>query len=243
MTWRGLDDASLAGRLGLPRVAGLASVGSTMDVAHALAVEGAEAGTLVVAEEQTAGRGRAGHHWTSQPGHGLLMTLVERPRSADGLDVLSLRVGLHLAPVLERWTSAPVCLKWPNDLYVGGHKLAGVLIEARWRGANPDWIAIGLGINLVPPVDVPGATGLQGATAEAVLTEVIPAVRAAARARGPLTPEELNAFAQRDFAVGRRASLPADGFVRGISSAGELLLETPTGVAAFRTGSLAFAIT
>ena len=243
MTWLGLDDTSLAARLGLPCVAGRASVDSTMDVAHRLAVQGAEAGTLVVAEEQTAGRGRAGRRWTSRPGDGLLLTLIERPRSADGLDVLSLRVGLHIAPVLERWTNSPVRLKWPNDLYVGGRKIAGVLIEARWRGATPDWVAIGLGINLVTPDDLPDATGLHGASAEAVLAEIIPAVRTAARARGPLTADELHEFARRDLAVGLRVSLPAEGLVRGISPAGELLLETSNGVAPFRAGSLVFATT
>lgn len=241
MTWRGFDDAALATALGLPRVAGYASVSSTMDLAHALAAEGAAAGTLVIADQQTAGRGRAGRVWTSQPGDGLWMTLIERPRAASALDVLSLRVGLHLAPVLERWTTAPVRLKWPNDLYVGRRKLAGVLIEARWRGAHPDWVAIGLGVNLTPPASLPDAIGLDGAAASAVLAEVVPAVRAAAFASGPLTSRELDEFARRDLAVGQRVSLPADGLVRGISSAGELLLETPAGIAPFRAGSLVFA--
>lgn len=243
MSWFGLDDAVLAERLGLPRVVGLDSVASTMDVAHALAVAGVAAGALVLAEQQTAGRGRSGRQWISRPGDGLFLTLIERPREADGLDVLSLRVGLHLAPVLERWTAAPIRLKWPNDLYVGRRKLAGVLIEARWRGASPDWVAIGLGINLVSPAGVPDATALEGATAEAVIGEVVPALRAAAFARGPLSAEELAEFARRDLAVGQRASLPASGLVRGISPTGELLLETPDGVAPFRAGSLVFANT
>lgn len=66
MSWRTLDDATLAARLGLPRVAGFGTLESTMDAAHALAAEGAPAGTLVLAEEQTAGRGRAGRVWTSR---------------------------------------------------------------------------------------------------------------------------------------------------------------------------------
>jgi len=241
VSWLGVDDAVLARRLGLPRVDGHPSVASTMDLAHALAADGAPAGTLVIAETQTAGRGRGGRVWTSHPGDGLWMTLVERPRTADALDVLSLRVGLRLAPVLERWTSGPVRLKWPNDLYVGRRKLAGVLIEARWRGSHPDWIAIGLGINLAAPPELPDAIGLERASAEVVLAEVIPAVRAAAFAHGPLSAQELLEFSRRDLAVGQRVTLPAAGLVRGISPAGELLLETPEGVAPFRTGSLVFA--
>ncbi|MCE9601229.1 MAG: biotin--[acetyl-CoA-carboxylase] ligase [Gemmatimonadetes bacterium] len=239
----GLPDAVIAARLDLPRVAAYTSLASTMDVAHALAADGAAAGTLVIAEEQTAGRGRGGRAWTSCRADGLWMTLIERPRTAGALDVLSLRVGLHLAPVLERWSRAPIRLKWPNDLYIGPRKLAGILIEARWRGAHPDWVAIGLGINLAAPASLPDAIGLDGADAEVVLAEVIPAVRAAAFASGPLTAHELSEFARRDLAVGQRVSLPADGLVRGISPTGELLLDTPAGVAPFRSGSLVFANT
>ena len=241
MSWLGLDGVTLAARLGLPRVEAVGVLGSTMDAAHELAAGGAPAGTLVIAEEQSAGRGRGGRVWTSGPGAGLWMTLVERPRSADGIDVLSLRVGLRLAPVLERWTVAPIRLKWPNDLYVDRRKLAGVLIEARWRGAHPDWVAIGLGLNLVAPPDL-AAAALLGARAETVLAEVVPALRAAAFAHGPLSTGELAEFARRDLAMGQRVSSPAEGLVRGISSAGELLVETDSGITPHRAGSLVFAI-
>ena len=241
MSWLGLDGVTLAARFGLPRVEAVGVLGSTMDAAHELAAGGAPAGTLVVAEEQSAGRGRGGRVWTSGPGAGLWMTLVERPRSADGIDVLSLRVGLRLAPVLERWTVAPIRLKWPNDLYVDRRKLAGVLIEARWRGAHPDWVAIGLGLNLVAPPDL-AAAALVGARAETVLAEVVPALRAAAFAHGPLSTGELAEFARRDLAMGQRVSSPAEGLVRGISSAGELLVETDSGITPHRAGSLVFAI-
>jgi BirA family biotin operon repressor/biotin-[acetyl-CoA-carboxylase] ligase len=241
VTWLGTDGVTLASRLGLPRVDALASVPSTMDAAHALAAGGAPSGTLVIAEEQTAGRGRSGRPWASAPGAGLWMTLIERPRVADGLDVLSLRVGLRLAPVLERWTESAIRLKWPNDLFVSGRKLAGVLIEARWRGAHPDWVAIGVGINLVVPRELTDATSLVGAGAESVLAEIVPALRAAAFARGPLTSDELAGFALRDLAVGQRVSLPVDGLVRGISAHGELLVETIDGVTPHRAGSLVFA--
>jgi BirA family transcriptional regulator, biotin operon repressor / biotin---[acetyl-CoA-carboxylase] ligase len=241
VTWLGLDGDVLAERLGLPRVDARTTVTSTMDVAHELAARGAPAGTLVIAEEQTSGRGRGGRVWHSGSGSGLWMTLIERPRSADGLDVLSLRVGLRLAPVLERWTDEAIRLKWPNDLFVGGSKLAGVLIEARWRGAHPDWVAIGIGINLIAPRELSVAASLVAAGAESVLAEVVPAMRAAAFASGPLTTRELAEFSQRDLAVGQRVSLPAEGLVRGISPGGELLVETTAGVTPYRAGSLVFA--
>lgn len=240
MSWAGRDAVALAARLDLPRVEPFAAVSSTMDAAHALAAAGAPAGTLVLADEQTAGRGRSGRVWDSAPGAGLWMTIIERPRIADGIGVLSLRVGLRIAPVLERWASSPVRLKWPNDLFVDGRKLAGVLIEARWRGPRPDWVAIGLGVNLVAPHSVTAAA-LQEASAEEVLAEVVPALRAAAFASGPLAADELAAFARRDLAAGQRVSLPVDGLVRGISPDGELLVETDTGITPHRAGSLVFA--
>jgi BirA family biotin operon repressor/biotin-[acetyl-CoA-carboxylase] ligase len=244
MTWFGVEGEALAATLGLPQVAAVTQVGSTMDAAHELAALGAPAGTLVVAEEQTAGRGRGGRAWQSGRARGIWMTLIERPRGVDGLDVLSLRAGLRLAPVVERWTDGPVRLKWPNDLYVGDRKLGGILIEARWRGDRADWVAVGFGVNLVPPDHAPGlpsAAGLGDADVQVVLAEIIPALRAAAFATGPLTEPELAAFAERDLAAGRAVSLPGRGTARGISPGGELLVESLGTVARYRAGSLVFA--
>ena len=84
----------LARELGLPAVEIFETVGSTLDVAHERAAAGAAAGTLILAEEQTAGRGRQGRSWTSEPGAGIWLTLIERPKDRASLDVLSLRVGL-----------------------------------------------------------------------------------------------------------------------------------------------------
>lgn len=237
MTWFGAEGDALARGLGLPKVTAVTQVESTMDLAHELAAAGAPAGSLVVAEEQTAGRGRGGRAWTSVRGSGLWMTLIERPVSDDGLDVLSLRVGLRLAPVLDRWTESPVRLKWPNDLFVGDRKLAGVLIEARWRGSRADWVAIGVGVNLRQSGEEPRAV-LRDADARDVLAAVVPAVRAAAAAAGPLTEAEVGAFAARDLATGQRVSHPARGTVRGIAPSGELLVETDAGLRRCRAGSL-----
>jgi len=210
-----------------------------MDEAHALAAGGAAAGTLVLAERQTAGRGRAGKRWDSEPRAGIWATLIERPRDASGIEVLSLRVGLRLARVLARWSEPPIQVKWPNDVFAGGRKLAGVLIEARWREQRPDWVAIGIGINLLPPVDQPSATSLVDADALEVLAELVPALRAAAFATGPLTTDELSDFALRDFARDRRLDAPASGVARGITADGALLIEASDGaVMPYRTGSL-----
>jgi BirA family transcriptional regulator, biotin operon repressor / biotin---[acetyl-CoA-carboxylase] ligase len=238
----GLNEAALAARLGLRRVVLLEQVTSTMDEAHRLASDGASAGTLVIANEQTAGRGRGGNRWTSRTGQGLWATLLERPESASGLDVLSLRAGLSLAPALELFSRDTVRVKWPNDLYVGERKLGGILIEARWREQRPDWVAVGVGVNIEPPADVPGAAGLvPGVGRMQVLEVLVPALRAATALRGPLSPAELAEFDRRDFARGRECTAPAAGVAQGITEDGALIIMSARGATHVRGGSLAFA--
>ena len=218
-------------------------VGSTLDDAHELAADGAEAGTLIVANTQHAGRGRLGRTWRSAPGAGIWLTLIERPADAGALEVLSLRVGLALAPALDPFTGVAVQLKWPNDLYLHGRKLAGILIEARWRERHPEWVAIGVGINLRPPVSEPRAIGLGAeASRDAVLAAIAPRLRDAAARVGPLAPSEIEAFAARDFAAGRRCIEPTAGTVLGIDASGALLVGVGSAedraVTAVRAGSL-----
>ena len=238
----GLDAAALAARLALPECVLRDRVRSTMDLAHAAAERGASAGTLIVADSQEAGRGRGGKRWESLPGHGLWMTLLERPLSPRGLDVLSLRLGLYLAEALDGFSGERVRLKWPNDLYVGHRKLAGILVEARWRDQRVDWVAIGIGMNVEPPAGRSDAAGLVAGTSRlAVLERIVPVLRAAAAAEGPLSGTELSRYAARDVASGRRIVLPAVGVVAGVSAAGELVVETDAGRVACRSGSLVFA--
>lgn len=241
-TYDGVGAAEIATRLSLPMVRALVETTSTLDVAHRLGELGAPAGTLVLAERQTAGRGRGGRRWSSEAGRGIWMTLLERPRDAAAIDVLSLRVGIRAARVLERHARGEVRLKWPNDLYVGADKLAGVLIEARWRDGRPDWVAIGFGLNVRLPLDVEGAACLRPDTARLdVLAALVPALREAAAEHGPLGEPELDAFAARDLGRGRECVSPGHGRVRGITRAGELLVSTDSGEQAFRGGSLIFA--
>jgi BirA family biotin operon repressor/biotin-[acetyl-CoA-carboxylase] ligase len=170
------------------------------------------------------------------------MTLVARPTDAAALEVLSLRLGLAAARVLDAFAPSPVRLKWPNDLYVGGGKLAGILAEARWRDGRAEWVAIGFGLNVRPPLSVPGAAGLRAGTRRVdVLRQLVPALRQASEAPGPLDDGELAAFAARDLARGRRCAAPVPGVVQGITAAGELLVASESGVARARAGSLVFA--
>lgn len=235
----GEDAERLAAVCGVPDLVLLDRVGSTLDVAHERAAAGAPAGTLVLANEQTAGRGRQGRRWISEPGGGIWLTLVERPRDPSAVQVLSLRLGLRAANVLDDFAPAPIGLKWPNDLYVQGRKLAGILVEARWRQGTLDWIAIGFGINVQAPPGMPSAAALRPGTRRAdVLARLVPELRAAAGEGGGLSAGEREAYASRDIARGRRCREPVAGTVAGIDATGALVVRTPAGLQAVRAGSL-----
>jgi BirA family biotin operon repressor/biotin-[acetyl-CoA-carboxylase] ligase len=235
----GASAASIASRLGIAELHLYASIASTMDATHALGQAGAPAGTLVLADEQTAGRGRKGTSWRSEPGRGIWLTLLDRPADDATLEVLSLRVGLAAARALDAFAPAPVQMKWPNDLFAAGGKLAGVLVEARWRGPRPDWVAIGLGVNVRPPRDVPAAGALRAGTSRIeVLASLLPVLRAATSRRGPLDASELSEYARRDYARGRRCLTPARGIVAGVTPVGELAVRTLDGIEHYRAGSL-----
>lgn len=224
--------------LGVPRIELRDTVGSTLDLTHELAQSGAPAGTLVLADSQTKGRGRGGRRWNSEAGSGIWLTLLERS-DGNSAGLLSLRVGLRVAQAIDVYAGATVLLKWPNDLYVDGGKVAGILVESRWRGERLDWTAIGLGINVHPPAGVPGARGLRSGTARIdALRVIVPAMRAAAAASGPLGYEEGRDLAARDMARGRQCSQPARGRVCGISADGALIIDSAAGVIHVRTGSL-----
>ena len=234
----GATPEALARALSVPGVVVRDVVGSTMDVATELAAGGAPAGTLVIADAQAAGRGRSGRRWESRPGDGIWMTLIERVNDAAALDVLSLRIGMRAARALDRFATGTIQLKWPNDLHVSDGKVGGILVESRWRGERPEWTAIGVGIN-VRSVSYPGAAALGAEVSRIdVLGELIPALRAAASARGHLSDAEIEEYTRRDLAAGQMAREPVEGRVMGIQNDGALLIQTADGSTAVREGSL-----
>ncbi|HUF29289.1 MAG TPA: biotin--[acetyl-CoA-carboxylase] ligase [Gemmatimonadaceae bacterium] len=236
--YEGRSAAELRAILDLPRVEVYDELPSTQDAAHALGEGGAPAGTLVVADGQSAARGRGRRSWQSGTGAGIWMTLLERPRDPLALGVLSLRMALRMAPVLDRWTSAPVHVKWPNDLLVGGRKLAGLLTEARWRGDRLEWVAIGVGINTRLPEGLDAAALDHGADRVAVLAELLPVMRAAAATPGTLSKAELARFTDRDATAGRRCREPVRGVAAGITADGALIIQNDDGAQTVRIGSL-----
>ncbi len=153
-----VDDLSMLSRyppdVGIPiTVHYLRKCSSTQDVAALLAEEGAEEGTLVVAEEMDKGRGRMGRRWAAPRG-GLWFTLVLRPRRLEYLHALSLCMGVAVARAIRNVTEVGVELKWPNDVVFQGKKLGGILVEAKVEADVVRYVLVGVGINVnneLPP--------------------------------------------------------------------------------------------
>jgi BirA family transcriptional regulator, biotin operon repressor / biotin---[acetyl-CoA-carboxylase] ligase len=126
---------------------------STNTRARELAAAGAPHGTVVTAAEQSAGRGRQGRTWTAPPGKALLYSAIVRPLK-ERHAMLPLAAPLAVCEAAEEMQPGIECgVKWPNDVLVGGRKLAGILIEAR---PQDGWAVIGIGLNLsIPPDEFP----------------------------------------------------------------------------------------
>jgi BirA family biotin operon repressor/biotin-[acetyl-CoA-carboxylase] ligase len=155
------------------------TTGSTNDVAAALAQQGDAEGAIVIADAQTAGRGRRGHTWYSPPAAGLYVSIVLAPARARvspdrAVGLLTLSAGVALAEAVERATGLRPAIKWPNDLLVGPRKLAGILAEgiASPHSEGVSFAVLGYGINVSPaayPADLSGrVTSLESELGRAV---------------------------------------------------------------------------
>jgi len=207
---------------------------STNDRARELAAAGAPSGTIVTADEQSAGRGRKGRVWSAPAGSALLFSAVLRPLEREH-GLLPLAVPVAVCDAIESVAPVETMVKWPNDVWIEGSKVAGVLIEARF----PDWAVIGIGVNVsIEPAEFPDdlrwpATsighGVRVETVRKVLCAVLTSWTAA-------TPEEiLAAFRGRDALLGRGLSWeggepPAgSGTGAGVDERGHLVVELEAG--------------
>jgi len=214
-----------------------ASLPSTMDVASALAHEGARHGVVIVADEQTAGRGRRGAIWHSPPGAGLYFSFVARPDNRT-LSLITLAAGVAVRDGVHAATGLAADLKWPNDLIVGSRKLAGILAEGLSIGSADQAVIVGVGVN-VQPAAYPPEIAARAASVEGELGRSID--------RGRLLSEILIALwdrlAQRpgDILQAWRAASPnasgtrvewdgKHGTTAGIDDHGALLVKTNAGI-------------
>lgn len=136
------------------------SIGSTNDEALAWAADDARDLSIVIADEQTQGRGRLDRKWFTPKGSGLAFSLILRPAEDAALRPhLSRTVGLAALSIAESCSSLGLAprIKWPNDILLNGKKTAGILIETVWSGDDIDSLVIGMGINVhkesVPPAE------------------------------------------------------------------------------------------
>jgi BirA family biotin operon repressor/biotin-[acetyl-CoA-carboxylase] ligase len=118
-----------------------------MDLAREAGRAGAPHGHVVAADEQTAGRGRFGRRWIAPAGANVMFTLLLRP-DARALQQLSMTAALAVADGMRTAAGIEPVFKWPNDVQVGGRKLAGILIEAEFSGAEPEFALVGVGLNV-----------------------------------------------------------------------------------------------
>ena len=217
------------------------SITSTMHEAATLAAAGCLSGTAVVAEEQTAGQGRHGHSWHSEPGAGLYVSVVLRiSLPPDALPVVTLALGLATAEAIARTIDLDPDLRWPNDIMLNDLKAAGILVQL------VDSVAIaGLGINVnhhaFPPEIADQATSLRLATGreqsrEELLIGLLPAIDSFCRmlvegGRQPI----LDQFTRHSsYASGRRVQVDqpggiAIGTTAGLDPAGFLRLRADDG--------------
>jgi BirA family biotin operon repressor/biotin-[acetyl-CoA-carboxylase] ligase len=147
-------------------------VGSTMDVLADFAAAGAPEGTTIVADYQTAGRGRAGRQWTAPPGTALLHSILLRPRlPIQRLTPLAILVADALVMTLDECFRVQALIKWPNDVLVNGQKICGILIQTRtFPGDAHPAVLVGVGVNAnVPAADLPaGGSSILVATGQPV---------------------------------------------------------------------------
>ena len=247
-----IEQARAAVGLAWPAPILLASIGSTNAEALALARGGAPEGTCVVAEEQTAGRGRHRRSWVSPPGAGLwasvILDLTDLPNARWGL--VPLAAGLAVADAIARTTGLEPALKWPNDVLVASAgaagKLAGILVEAAAQTGPAAQVVVGMGLNVDLDERPPGASCLASAgypppSREVLLVAELNALHERMSQLRDDPPDLLREVRERCATLGRsvRVVLPGDqvleGQAVGIADDGSLEVQDGQGMRRFVT--------
>ena len=219
-------------RFGAPRLH-LRTTTSTNERGRALAAAGAPDGTLVTAAEQTAGRGRQGRTWVAPRGRALLCSLVVR----DPPRLLPLAAGVAVAEL----AGPDAQIKWPNDVLLGGRKVAGILVEGR---PQEHWAVLGIGLNVaLRPDDFPPELADTAATLGREPGDIEPTLAALLRGleRWVMAPPAivLEAVRARDALVGRAVRWAAgEGRGAGIDGDGRLIVETAAGRVPLEAGEV-----
>jgi BirA family transcriptional regulator, biotin operon repressor / biotin---[acetyl-CoA-carboxylase] ligase len=203
---------------------------STNERAKELAAAGAPHGTVVTADEQTAGRGRQGRAWTAPPRSAVLMSVVVRDLG-ESAALLPLAAAVAVCEASESAAGVRCEIKWPNDVWIDGRKLAGILVEARPAAG---WAVVGIGLNVSTtgdefPPELRGVATSLGAAAP--IDEVLAALlRALERWLSAPPAEVLSQLRVRDALRGKRLRWDdGSGVAAGIDDSGALIVDTPAG--------------
>ena len=197
------------------------TVGSTNERARELAEKGAAHGTLVTADEQTAGRGRQGRSWATPPGVAIAASLVLREFD----ELLPLRAGLAVADV----AGPDALVKWPNDVWVDGRKIAGILVEAREDGRSSASASTSPSTSSTLPPDAAAVAGTLGRD-EPRSSRRSPSAVALERRLAEDRAASLAALRDRDALLGQPVRWQdGEGTGAGIDDTGALLVHLPDG--------------
>jgi BirA family transcriptional regulator, biotin operon repressor / biotin---[acetyl-CoA-carboxylase] ligase len=199
----------------------------------------------VTAGAQTAGRGRAGRAWVSPAGSSVLASLVLR-RSGERTALLPLVAAVAVCEACERFASASCAIKWPNDVWVDGRKVAGILLEGR---PAEGWAVLGIGINVatapdeLPPELRETATSLRAAAMSRERPAVEPVLAELLRALEARLDEDpatiVAAWSARDALRDRSIRWEAgEGVARGIAASGALVVESDAGTRELHAGEV-----
>jgi BirA family biotin operon repressor/biotin-[acetyl-CoA-carboxylase] ligase len=209
---------------------------STNERAKVLAAEGAPNGTIVTADEQSAGRGRQGRVWTAPPGSAVLMSLILRDLD-ERHELLPLAAAVAVCDAIP----AEAGIKWPNDVWIDRRKVAGILVEGR---PQEGWTVLGLGVNVTthefPPELAETATSLRIAGVETSRDKVLEdLVRSLTNWLGARRDEVLAAWRARDALKDEQVRWSdGEGTADGIDDSGALLVQTDSGPVTLDAGEV-----
>ena len=220
------------------------SLGSTNEVLKELAAQGAPEGTLVIADEQTAGKGRLGRKWLAPSGASLLLSLLFRPDLAPSqAPRLTMLCSLAIADAIEELSDLPAGLKWPNDIFIYGKKAGGILTESGTMGGRLDYVVVGMGLNVNLAVStLPELRGIATSLSQELgqevsrlelLWKILEGIetRYNSLRRGDSPHQE---WAARLINLGRQVQVTTPqgvlvGWAEGVDSDGALILRLPDG--------------
>lgn len=198
-------------------------------------------GTVIISKQQTSGKGQRGRSWHSEPGKNLTLSVLFRPEflQVSSLFQLSKAMALGISDFLSNWNINEISVKWPNDVYVGDRKIAGILIENQVKNGKIPYSIVGIGLNINQtsfPEEVPNATSLKLETSEGhsldvcldMLCKSLEKRYLALRKGQDLDKDYLSRlYRYNKWGLFESGGISFNGKIIGLAKTGKLLIETP----------------